>query len=80
MEGTRIFRHETGMLAASRPSRMAVAARILAVPPRANRAPAREVSVKKLLGIFAIAGAAIAAIMFWKSNQDDDEFLDEELE
>lgn len=36
--------------------------------------------MKKLLGIFAVAGAAIAAIMFWRRNQDDDEFLDEELE
>jgi hypothetical protein len=36
--------------------------------------------VKKVLGIFALVGAAIGAVMFWRKRQDDDEFLDEELE
>jgi hypothetical protein len=36
--------------------------------------------VKKFLGIFALIGAAVGAVMFWRRRQDDDEFLDEELE
>jgi uncharacterized Tic20 family protein len=36
--------------------------------------------VKKLLGVFALLGALVGAIMFWRKQQDDDEFLDEELE
>lgn len=36
--------------------------------------------MKKLLGIFAILGAAAAALMFWRRRKDDDEFLDEELD
>lgn len=36
--------------------------------------------MKKVLGIFAILGAVAAAVMFWRRRQDDDEFLDEELE
>lgn len=39
-----------------------------------------EVPVKKVLGIFALLGALIGALMFWRKRQDDDEFLDEELE
>jgi uncharacterized Tic20 family protein len=36
--------------------------------------------VKKVLGIFALLGALVGALMFWRKQQDDDEFLDEELE
>ena len=36
--------------------------------------------VKKFLGIFALIGALVGALMFWRHRQDDDEFLDEELE
>jgi uncharacterized Tic20 family protein len=36
--------------------------------------------VKKVLGIFALLGALIGAMMFWRHRADDDEFLDEELE
>ncbi len=36
--------------------------------------------MKKLLGIFALVGALVGALMFWRKRQDDDEFLDEELE
>jgi len=36
--------------------------------------------VKKLLGIFALAGAVFAALTFWRNKQSDDEFLDEELD
>jgi hypothetical protein len=36
--------------------------------------------VKKTLGIFALIGAVVGAPMFWRKRQDDDEFLDEELE
>jgi len=36
--------------------------------------------VKKFLGIFALLGALVGAVMFWRKQQDDDEFLDEELE
>ncbi len=42
--------------------------------------PGREISVKKVLGIFALLGALVGALMFWRKQQDDDEFLDEELE
>ncbi len=36
--------------------------------------------MKKLLGIFALLGAVVGAVMFWKRRQEDDEFLDEELD
>jgi len=36
--------------------------------------------VKKFLGIFALFGALVGAVMFWRRRGDDDEFLDEELE
>lgn len=36
--------------------------------------------VKKFLGIFALLGGLAAAVMFWRRRQEDDEFLDEELE
>jgi hypothetical protein len=39
-----------------------------------------EVSMKKFLGIFALLGALAGAAMFWRKRQDDDEFLDEELD
>ena len=39
-----------------------------------------RVPVKKFLGIFALLGALVGAVMFWRRRQDDDEFLDEELE
>ena len=35
---------------------------------------------KKFFGLFAVLGAAAAALMFWRKRQNDDEFLDEELE
>ncbi len=35
--------------------------------------------MKKLLGIFALFAAAAGALMFWRRQQDEDEFLDEEL-
>jgi hypothetical protein len=34
---------------------------------------------RESLGIFALLGAMVGAVMFWR-KQDDDEFLDEELE
>lgn len=40
----------------------------------------RKMFMKKLLGIFALAGAAFAALTFWRSKQSDDDFLDEELD
>lgn len=36
--------------------------------------------MKKFLGIFALLGGLAAAVMFWRRRQEDDEFLDEELE
>jgi hypothetical protein len=36
--------------------------------------------VKKLVGLFALVGAAAAALAFWRNRQTDDEFLDEELD
>ena len=39
-----------------------------------------ESGMKKFLGIFAVFGAVAAGLMFWRKRQDDDEFLDEELE
>ena len=42
--------------------------------------PCAEDTVKKVLGIFALLGALVGAMMFWRKRQDDDEFLDEELE
>jgi len=40
----------------------------------------KEFPVKKLLGIFAVLGAVAAALMFWRRQNSDDEFLDEELD
>lgn len=37
-------------------------------------------TMKKLLGIFALAGAAFAALTFWRNKKTDDDFLDEELD
>ena len=36
--------------------------------------------MKKVLGVFALIAALGGALMFWRRHQDDDEFLDEELE
>jgi hypothetical protein len=36
--------------------------------------------MKKFLGIFALLAAIGGALMFWRRQQDDDEFLDEELD
>lgn len=36
--------------------------------------------MKKVLGIFTLLAALGGALMFWRRGQDDDEFLDEELE
>jgi uncharacterized Tic20 family protein len=36
--------------------------------------------MKRFLGIFAILGALVGAVVFWRRSQDDDEFLDEELD
>ncbi len=36
--------------------------------------------MKKFLGLLALVGAAVAALMFWRRSKDEDEFLDEELE
>lgn len=36
--------------------------------------------MKKFLGLFALLGAFVAALMFWRRRKEDDEFLDEELE
>jgi len=36
--------------------------------------------MKKWLGLFGLVGAVCAALMFWRQRQDDDEFLDEELD
>jgi uncharacterized Tic20 family protein len=36
--------------------------------------------MKKVLGIFALLGALVGALMFWQRRKDDDEFLDEELD
>ncbi len=46
------------------------------VPERA----AKESGMKKFFGLFAVLGAAAAGLMFWRKRQNDDEFLDEELE
>ena len=35
--------------------------------------------MKKLLGIFAVLAAIAGALMFWRRQQDEDEFLDEDL-
>jgi hypothetical protein len=40
----------------------------------------KEDPVKKVLALFAVLAAAAGAVMFWRRNKDDDEFLDEELE
>ena len=47
---------------------------------RCSGKPDVEVPVKKFLGIFALLGSLVGAVMFWRKQQDDDEFLDEELE
>jgi LPXTG-motif cell wall-anchored protein len=36
--------------------------------------------MKKKLGLLGLIAAIGAALMFWRRNKDDDEFLDEELE
>lgn len=36
--------------------------------------------MKKVLGVFALLAALGGALMFWRRRQDNDEFLDEELE
>lgn len=36
--------------------------------------------MKKKLGVMGLLAAVAAALMFWRRNKDDDEFLDEELE
>jgi len=36
--------------------------------------------LKRFLGILAVLGAIAGAVMFWRRRQEDDEFLDEELE
>ncbi|GMV85526.1 MAG: hypothetical protein AMXMBFR80_13810 [Dehalococcoidia bacterium] len=40
----------------------------------------RSPIMKRFLGIFAILGALVGAVVFWRRSQDDDEFLDEELD
>lgn len=51
-----------------------------AIPSVAAPTDMRKMFMKKLLGIFALAGAAFAALTFWRSKQSDDDFLDEELD
>lgn len=36
--------------------------------------------MKKIFGLLALVGVGVGALMFWRKNRDDDEFLDEELE
>ncbi len=36
--------------------------------------------MKKVLGLFGLLGAIGAVVMFLRRKQDDDEFLDEELD
>jgi uncharacterized Tic20 family protein len=36
--------------------------------------------MKKVLGIVALLGAVVGVILFWRRRQEDDEFLDEELD
>ncbi len=36
--------------------------------------------MKRFLSMLALVGALAGALMFWRRRQDDDEFLDEELE
>jgi hypothetical protein len=36
--------------------------------------------VKKVVGLLAVVGGAVAGLMFWRRKKSDDEFLDEELE
>jgi len=36
--------------------------------------------VKKLLGLFGLVAVLGGFLMFWRRNQDDDAFLDEELD
>ena len=40
----------------------------------------REATMKKKLGLMGLLATIAAAIMFWRRKNDDDEFLDEELE
>jgi hypothetical protein len=65
------------MAANSGPSPLSFLASILMAAPAIR---ARRFPVKKVLGIFALLGALVGAMMFWRQRQDDDEFLDEELE
>lgn len=36
--------------------------------------------MKKVLGLFGLIGVITAAVMFFRRRNDEDEFLDEELE
>ncbi len=36
--------------------------------------------MKRFMGIFALLGALVGALLFWRRSQDDDEFLAEELD
>jgi len=36
--------------------------------------------VKKKVGLLGLLAAVVAALMFWRKSQEDDEFLDEELD
>ena len=36
--------------------------------------------MKKIFGLFALIGAAGAALAFWRRRTGDDEFLDEEVD
>jgi hypothetical protein len=42
--------------------------------------PRRYSTMKKVLGIVALLGAVVGVILFWRRRQEDDEFLDEELD
>jgi uncharacterized Tic20 family protein len=42
--------------------------------------PRRYSTMKKVLGILALLGAVVGVILFWRRRQEDDEFLDEELD
>jgi hypothetical protein len=37
-------------------------------------------TVKKALGLFGLIALIGGVVMFWRRNQEDDEFLDEELD
>lgn len=48
-------------------------------PGQPGRAPWRS-SVKKFLTLFGLLSAIGAVVFYFRRNQDDDEFLDEELQ